>query len=225
MSSFGDVEFWLIVGLGNPGIKYNGTRHNVGFEALDALVDRLARVNGVSSINWQNKDDAESCVLQIGDRRIVCAKPLSYMNRSGEPVGRLQRFYKVPLSRLIVLHDELDLSLGVVRLKNGGGEAGHNGLRSIAQVLGSREFYRVRLGIGHPRDVVAARESGSGTSDVGNRSLTAGGAVSVSVSSWVLSKFNPDEGERVRGMCEKAADAIELVVKEGFLKAQNSINR
>lgn len=197
----------------------------MGFEALDALVERLAKVKGASSINWQNKDDAESCVLQIGDCRIVCAKPLSYMNRSGEPVGRLQRFYKVPLSRLIVIHDELDLSLGVVRLKHGGGEAGHNGLRSIAQVLGSREFYRVRLGIGHPRDVAATRETSAATGDGGAQAVSRGDAVGMSVSSWVLSKFNPGEGEKVRGMCEKAADAIELVVKEGFLKAQNSINR
>jgi len=127
----------------------------------------------------------------------------------------------VPLNRLIVIHDELDLSLGVVRLKSGGGEAGHNGLRSIAQVLGSREFYRVRLGIGHPRDVVAARE----VSDASSQGVSSGEAPGMSVSSWVLSKFNLSESEKVRGMCDKAADAIELVVKEGFLKAQNSINR
>jgi PTH1 family peptidyl-tRNA hydrolase len=216
-----DVEFWLIVGLGNPGNKYEKTRHNIGFESLDAFVNRVARGKGTSSISWQNKDDAESCVLQVGSRRIVCAKPLSYMNRSGEPVGRLQRFYKVPPSRLIVLHDELDLGLGVVRLKDGGGEAGHNGLRSISQVLGSRQFYRVRLGIGHPRDVAGSRENSESSSE--NRS--AGEANEISVSSWVLSKFNLSESERVRGMCDKAADAIELVVTEGFLKAQNSINR
>ncbi len=216
-----DVEFWLIVGLGNPGSKYEGTRHNVGFEALDALVGRLSKGLGTSSISWQNKYDAESCVLPLGDRRIVCAKPLSYMNRSGEPVGRLQRFFKVPFSRLIVIHDELDLNLGVVRLKSGGGEAGHNGLRSIAQVLGSREFYRVRLGIGHPRDVSAVREN----SDSSSQAVSSGDALSMNVSSWVLSKFNLSESEAVRGMCDKSADAIELVVTEGFLKAQNSINR
>jgi PTH1 family peptidyl-tRNA hydrolase len=216
-----DVEFWLIVGLGNPGNKYEGTRHNVGFEALDALVKRAAKDKGAPSISWQNKEGAESCVLQMGDRRIVCVKPLSYMNRSGEPVGRLQRFYKVPLSRLIVIHDELDLSLGVVRLKDGGGEAGHNGLRSIAQVLGSRKFYRVRLGIGHPRDVAVGRENSDTSSDI----VSAGDSGGISVLSWVLSKFSLSESEKVRGMCDKAADAIELVVTEGFLKAQNSINR
>jgi len=221
-----DVEFWLIVGLGNPGNKYEGTRHNVGFEALDALVERFSGKNGTSLANWQSKDNAEFCILQSGVRRIVCAKPLSYMNRSGEPVGRFQRFYKVPLSRLIVIHDELDLSLGVVRLKNGGGEAGHNGLRSIAQVLGSRDFYRVRLGIGHPRGVVASQEtSDSGFSDGSSDVASSGEASGMSVSSWVLSKFNPGDSEKVRSMCDKAADAIELIVKEGFLKAQNSINR
>ena len=207
-----NVDFWLVVGLGNPGHKYEETRHNVGFNVIDTLVGKIVKNIGMSSVSWQDKYDAESCTLQLGENRIVCAKPLSFMNRSGEPVARLQRFYKVPLRRLIVIHDELDLSLGVVRLKNGGGEAGHNGLRSIAQVLGSKDFYRVRVGIGRPSGL-------PGSDDITSE------AVSLSVSSWVLSKFSLNEGEKVNSVCEKAADAIELVVRDGFLKAQNSINR
>lgn len=143
---------WLVVGLGNPGPKYAGHRHNIGAMVLA----ELARQAG-SSLREHKAGRAWAAEVRLGTApgglpgpRAVLARPMTYMNLSGGPVSGLATFYKTPLEQIIVVHDELDIDFGAVRLKRGGGEGGHNGLRSISQSLGSRDYLRVRLGIGRP---------------------------------------------------------------------------
>ena len=143
---------WLVVGLGNPGSRYAGNRHNVGA----MVVEELARQAG-ASLRQHKAGRAWAAEVRLGTApgglpgpRAVLARPMTYMNVSGGPVSGLATFYKVPTERVVVVHDELDIEPGQVRLKRGGGEGGHNGLRSISQSLGSKDYLRVRLGIGRP---------------------------------------------------------------------------
>jgi PTH1 family peptidyl-tRNA hydrolase len=136
----------LIVGLGNPGADYSRHRHNLGFMAADAIAARQ-RLGP-----WRRKFRGEVAEGDIGAEKVVLLKPQTFMNESGRSVAEAARFYKLPLSDVIVLHDELDLAAGKVRVKLGGGVAGHNGLRSLDAYLGGRDFWRVRIGIGHPGD-------------------------------------------------------------------------
>lgn len=133
----------LFAGLGNPGAKYAGNRHNIGFMALDAIAEAH------DFAPWRGKFQAEVCEGRLGSEKVVLLKPHTFMNLSGQSVGEAMRFYKLDLADLTVFHDELDLAPGKLRLKQGGGHAGHNGLRSIHGHLGP-EYARVRLGIGHP---------------------------------------------------------------------------
>lgn len=135
----------LIVGLGNPGAKYDQTRHNAGFWFLDSLARRFhCALNPESRFNG----DAGRCDIDGNDCRLL--KPMTFMNRSGQPLAALANFFKIPPEAVLVVHDELDLDPGTVRLKRGGGHGGHNGLRDIVNVLGSKDFLRLRVGIGHP---------------------------------------------------------------------------
>jgi peptidyl-tRNA hydrolase, PTH1 family len=134
----------LLVGLGNPGARYARQRHNIGFRAVEAL----ARAHRFGP--WRSKFTSLVSEGQLGDVRVLLQKPQTFMNRSGYAVAEAARFYKLPLDQIVVCHDEIDLVAGKVRIKTGGGVAGHNGLRSIAEQLGSPDFRRVRLGIGHP---------------------------------------------------------------------------
>lgn len=139
----------LIVGLGNPGPEYEKTRHNAGFWFVDTLAG--------DGFRRESRFQAELARVQIGDHAVWLLKPMTFMNRSGLSVAALARFYKIPPSSILVVHDELDLPPGAARLKQGGGHGGHNGLRDIVSQLGSRDFLRLRLGIGHPgnsREVV-----------------------------------------------------------------------
>ncbi len=138
------MQLW--VGLGNPGPKHAAQRHNIGFMALDRLHDRQ-RLSA-----WRTRFQALACEAELGGARLLLLKPQSYMNRSGHGVAEAVRFYKLSEAALVVFHDELDLAFGKLRVKTGGGVAGHNGLRSIDACLGTRDFRRVRLGIGHPGD-------------------------------------------------------------------------
>lgn len=145
------MDPWLIVGLGNPGPKYAGHRHNIGA----MVIAELAAQAGASA--REHRSRAWISEIRLGTApggapgpRVVLAQPMTYMNVSGGPVAGLVRFFKVPLEQVVVVHDELDIDFGGVRLKRGGGEGGHNGLRSISQSLGSRDYLRVRLGIGRP---------------------------------------------------------------------------
>ena len=136
----------LIVGLGNPGAEYGRNRHNIGFMAADAIAARQ-RLGP-----WRRKFRGEMADGEIGAEKVTLLKPQTFMNESGRAVAEAARFYKLAMPDVIVLHDELDLAAGKVRVKLGGGVAGHNGLRSIDACLGGRDFWRVRIGIGHPGD-------------------------------------------------------------------------
>ena len=179
----------LIAGLGNPGPKYAGNRHNVGF----MVVDELARRWGAPS--FREKFKGEFTKVAVGDDDVVLLKPMTYMNLSGESVRAAMWFFRVPLSRVLCVHDELDLDFGVVRLKVGGGTAGHNGLRSIVEHCGGPDFVRCRVGIGRP--------------DRGRPE------------NYVLSDFNSLERSEVATVLELAADMAEAVVRDGLRQAMN----
>jgi peptidyl-tRNA hydrolase, PTH1 family len=184
---------WLVVGLGNPGPGYSGNRHNVGFMVTDLLAQRMgARFKAHKSRN----DVVEGRLL---GERVVLAKPRSYMNESGGPVSSVRDFFKAPLERLVVVHDELDLPYGGLRLKLGGGDNGHNGLRSIRRSVGSGEFNRVRFGIGRPPG-------------------------SMDAAAFVLRDFGTAERKELELNIDRAADAVEALLAEGLERAQNSFN-
>jgi peptidyl-tRNA hydrolase, PTH1 family len=151
----------LLVGLGNPEPRYAGHRHNVGFMALD----EIARRHGFGP--WRGRYSSLICEGSLGGDRTLLQKPQTYVNLSGHAVAQAMRFYKLPLHDVVVIHDELDLAAGKVRIKTGGGVAGHNGLRSIAEQLGSRDFRRVRIGIGHPghKELVTGHVLGNFSAD------------------------------------------------------------
>jgi PTH1 family peptidyl-tRNA hydrolase len=187
---------WLIVGLGNPGPSYAGHRHNVGA----MVVAELAARAGASLRS--HKARAVAAEVRIGTLpggapgpRAVIATPLSYMNESGGPVAGLMSFYKVPVENLIVIHDELDIPFADVRLKLGGGEGGHNGLRSITKSVGTRDYLRVRVGIGRPPGRMDAAD-------------------------YVLHDFSGSERSEVPLLISDAADGLERLVAEGLLAAQ-----
>ncbi len=142
----GDPPMWLLVGLGNPGSKYAGNRHNVGFMAVDSIVAQ----HGIGP--FKSKYGGQLAEGRIGDQKVALLKPETFMNESGRSVGAAAKFYKIPPDHIIVFHDELDLLASKIRVKKGGGNAGHNGLRSIDAHLGTPDYIRVRLGIGHPGD-------------------------------------------------------------------------
>jgi PTH1 family peptidyl-tRNA hydrolase len=135
----------LVVGLGNPGSEYEGTRHNIGAMVLDELADGLG-----TGFSVNKKVNARVAETRVGDRRVILAVPRSFMNLSGGPVKSLAGYYKVPPAQVLVVHDELDLDLGTVKERTGGGLNGHNGLKDIAKSLGTQDFGRVRVGIGRP---------------------------------------------------------------------------
>ena len=188
------AEPLLVVGLGNPGPQYATTRHNLGFLVADVLADRIG-----SGFKLHKKSGAEVVTGRLGGRSVVLAKPRTYMNESGRHVGPLAKFYSVAPADVIVLHDELDIDFGRIRLKFGGGVAGHNGLRSVGSALGTNDFARVRLGIGRP----PGRQSGA---------------------SFVLENFATRELPEVGLLCEQGADATELLVRDGLEPAQNVVH-
>ena len=188
------AEPLLVVGLGNPGPRYETTRHNLGFLVADILADRLG-----SGFKVHKKSGALVTTGRLGGRSVVLAKPRVYMNESGRQVGPLANFYSVAPADVIAIHDELDIDFGRIRLKLGGGEGGHNGLRSVASALGTKDFQRVRVGIGRP----------PGRKDP---------------ATYVLENFSAAERPEVGLICEQAADATELLVQVGLETAQNTVH-
>lgn len=186
----------LVVGLGNPGARYAATRHNLGFFVADLLFARSA------SGPWQKKFSGE--FAQIGDAggRAGLLKPLTFMNGSGRSVQAAASFYKVEPPDIVLVHDELDLPFGTLRLKRGGGEAGHNGLRSVSQALGTRDYLRLRMGVGKP----PVEFHGSGAD-------------------FVLEAFAPAERPLLDGFVERAADAVVFAIGHALEQAMNVINR
>ncbi|GEL94980.1 aminoacyl-tRNA hydrolase [Cellulomonas composti] len=194
---------WLVVGLGNPGPQYAGNRHNVGQMVLDELARRTgvtfgARGGGLLSKRPQAAvAEARLGVLPGGapGPRVVLAKPTTYMNVSGGPVAALARYYDVPAERVVMVHDELDIPFADVRLKKGGGEGGHNGLRDTTKALGTKDYVRVRVGVGRPPGRMDAAD-------------------------FVLRNFTAAEAKDVPWLVDAAADAVELVVAQGLEAAQ-----
>nr|WP_184881118.1 MULTISPECIES: aminoacyl-tRNA hydrolase [Actinomadura] len=184
------VDLWLVVGLGNPGPSYAKNRHNAGFMVLDVLA---ARAGGRFKSHRARADVLEG---RLAGARAVLAKPRSFMNVSGGPVKALCDFYKVPVERLVVVHDELDIPFGAVRLKQGGGDNGHNGLRSVTKSLGSRDYLRVRFGVGRP----------PGRMDP---------------AAFVLKDFSAVERKDLDLEVARAADAVEALLADGLGAAQN----
>ncbi|TNC09268.1 aminoacyl-tRNA hydrolase [Methylobacterium terricola] len=182
----------LFVGLGNPGTRYAGNRHNIGFMALDAIARRHR------AAPWRRKFQGESTEAVIGSERVLLLKPLTFMNESGRAVTEAQRFYKIPLDGVVVFHDELDLAPAKLRVKKGGGNAGHNGLRSITAQCGN-EYWRARLGIGHP----------------GDKAL---------VHAYVLNDFAKAEMPWVEDLCDAMADAAELMAAGDDARFQNKVH-
>ncbi|POM27116.1 Peptidyl-tRNA hydrolase [Actinomadura rubteroloni] len=187
------AEPWLVVGLGNPGPSYAGNRHNAGFLVLDVLA---GRTGGRFKAHKARADVVEG---RLGAERVVLAKPRSWMNESGGPVKALRDFYKVPVGRLIVVHDELDIPYGAIRLKRGGGDNGHNGLRSITRSLGDREYLRVRFGVGRPPGRMDA-------------------------ATFVLRDFSATERRELDLNAEQAADAVEALTAGSLEAAQNAFH-
>ncbi|MFE5123088.1 aminoacyl-tRNA hydrolase [Streptomyces sp. NPDC056669] len=192
-----DASPWLVVGLGNPGGEYAGNRHNVGFMVADLLAGRMgARFKA-------HKSRAQVVEGRVGppgplSRRVVVAKPMSFMNLSGGPVTALRDFYKVPVGQVVAVHDELDIDYGALRLKIGGGDNGHNGLKSITKSLGA-DYSRVRFGIGRP----------PGRMDV---------------AAFVLKDFSAAERKELDYFVDRAADAVETLIADGLERAQGTYN-
>ena len=182
----------FVAGLGNPGREYAATRHNVGFMVADELARRHAGA-------WRGKFSGDLTELRVDGQRLAVLKPQTYMNESGRSVGAAARFFKVEPESLLVVHDEVDLEPGRLQVRLGGGLAGHNGLRSIAQHLRTSDFARLRIGVGRP-------ERGDPRP----------------VADFVLSAFDPEVD--VEGLVRRAADAVETVVREGLEDAQNRFN-
>lgn len=189
-----ELQPWLLVGLGNPGKEYAKNRHNVGFMAAELIAERI----GVK-FGRHRRAHAEVAEgrLGFGGPKLVLAKPLTYMNLSGGPVAALAQFYKVPVGQVIAVHDELDIPYGQLRVKCGGGEGGHNGLRSMSRSLGSKDYVRVRFGIGRP----------PGRQDPAD---------------YVLSDFSAVERKELEFLVDRAADVAEAVVTRGLEWAQNA---
>jgi PTH1 family peptidyl-tRNA hydrolase len=182
----------LLVGLGNPGTRYAGNRHNIGFMAVDAI----ARRHGIGP--WRRRFQGVACEGPIGTERVLLLLPGTYMNESGRAVSEAAHFYKLPIGDIIVFHDELDLPAGKLRVKTGGGNAGHNGLRSITAHVGN-DYHRVRIGIGHP----------------GAKEL---------VHPYVLDDFAKSDRPWVETLCDVIADNAELIARGEDASFQNKVH-
>ncbi len=189
---------WLVVGLGNPGPGYAMNRHNVGFMVVDLLAERIGG-------KFKRAQKAQAQVVEgrigppgPGSRRVVLVKPMSYMNLSGGPVNALREFYKVPVGNIVAVHDELDIDYGTLRLKLGGGDNGHNGLKSMTKAMGA-DYHRVRFGIGRPPG-------------------------RMQVADFVLKDFSPAERKELDYFVDRAADSVECLLAEGLERAQSAYN-
>jgi PTH1 family peptidyl-tRNA hydrolase len=187
---------FLIVGLGNPGARYLLTRHNIGFMALDRYFESAG-----GKPNWKEEKKALICRAKIESHDVLFVKPQTFMNKSGESVRALMDYYKVQLDHVLVLHDELDIGYGAIKIQRNRGPGGHNGLKSINEQLGTQDYTRLKLGVGKPPD---ARWD---------------------ISNWVLSNFFEDEGAHLMDFLDTAGDAIESFVLNGYQKTATAYTR
>lgn len=188
----------LIIGLGNPGKKYEKTRHNLGFAVLDALLQELTPVEKTA---WKEDKKSNSLIAKIRD--FILVKPQTLMNNSGDVVKKLNTEYQILNTELWIVHDDLDLPLGKIKIRKGGGSAGHKGVDSIIKELGTTDFVRFRLGIDHP---------GPGSSDK-------------EVEGYVLSSFGRGEKDKARKMVKKTIEAIKIALEEEIERAMNRVNQ
>lgn len=186
---------WLVAGLGNPGPGYSRNRHNVGQMVLDELASRM----GGSFKSHKSRAQVLEGRISIGGPRVILAKPLTYMNLSGGPVSALARFYGIEPGNVVAVHDEIDIPFGTVKLKLGGGEGGHNGLRDISKALGTKDYLRVRVGVGRP----------PGRMDTAD---------------WVLKDFGTTESKDLPFLVADGADAVELLLSDGLVAAQQKFH-
>lgn len=195
----------LIVGLGNPGEKYIGIRHNLGFAVVDELVDRLQGTGD----SWRKKEKLKSeiCNLKTKTCSLIAAKPQTYMNNSGMAVKLLAGYYKIAPEDIIIVHDELDLPLGKIKVRRGGAAAGHHGVESIIAALGTDQFIRVRLGIGNLKTLSGEHKGRT-----------------ISAEKFVLEPFTHPEKPQVKHMIKQAIKALDLLLEKGLEKAQNQYN-
>lgn len=188
-------DTWLVAGLGNPGPGYAGNRHNIGQMVLDELANRA----GSKFKTHASRAQIVQGRMGVGGPRVVLAKPMTYMNLSGGPVGNLAKFFGTGVENLIVVHDEIDIPFDTIKLKRGGGEGGHNGLRDISKAMGSKDYLRVRTGVGRP----------PGRMDTAD---------------WVLQDFSKSEKQVLPFLIDNAADAVELLMSQGLEAAQGKFH-
>jgi len=188
---------YLITGLGNPGIKYEKTRHNVGFDVIGEIIDKY-------NLKLKNYPKFQSYIAetQLSNEKIILAMPLTYMNNSGLAVSRLSNFYKLPPENIIVIHDDIDLPFGKMRISFSSSAGGHNGVSSIIESLGTKKFIRVRVGIAN--EILNSQK--------------------IPAEKFVLQKFSIDETKSLSNKMPKYAEAVELIVKEGYEKAMALFN-
>ena len=182
---------WLIAGLGNPGSRYEKTRHNVGFLAVEACIRR-------QPLDCKEKEDYKICKGSLGDEKIILLEPLTFMNRSGEAVRRIMQKSNISPEQLIVIHDDLDLETGSLKIRKKGSSGGHKGIESIIQHIGTQEFIRIKIGIG--RDPFVPTEK------------------------YVLSKFRKDDIQVIREAVEKAVESVYAIINDGVERAMNRFN-
>ncbi len=185
----------MIVGLGNPGLEYSFTRHNIGFMVLDALADKVGAGNWIS-----DRSHADIVKTRWENHPLFLVKPLSYMNKSGEPVQKIASYYKIPFSDMMVIHDDMDLAFGQLKIVVSRGAGGHNGIRSIMGVCGTKDFIRLRVGVGRPSEI--------------RKDVTA----------HVLGKFAPQEQTLLDQIIENSLSACELILGHGVNHAMNRVN-
>lgn len=184
----------LVVGLGNPGDPYHKTRHNAGFMVIDDLAGHFS-----IGLGQQNKFMAEFGRGVIGEDKVILVKPQAYMNQSGPPIRRVADFFKIPVQDILVIHDDIDVVFGNVKIKEKGGDGGHRGLKSLRGTLGSDAFIRLRIGVGRP-------------------------IAQMSVTDHVLGRFNPEERKALSGVIERARDAVAVILCKGVREAMNLFN-
>lgn len=183
----------IIVGLGNPGDTYRQTRHNIGFLVIEALAKRA------SVVSFRDKFSAQVAEATLADEKVLFVKPQTYMNLSGNALTQILAWYRLPLAKAMVIHDDLDLPFGALRLRRGGGAGGHNGISDIIRKCGGADFIRVRCGLGRPTPPMA-------------------------VADYVLSRFTSEERDELERCVARSADAVECIVREGLSAAMNQFN-
>jgi PTH1 family peptidyl-tRNA hydrolase len=186
---------WIVVGLGNPGAKYAMHRHNVGFMALDSYCA------SVGFPKWKDEKQALVTRLKMEDQEVLFVKPQTYMNKSGDSVQALMQFYKIPIENLIVLHDEIDIGFGAIKIQKNRGPGGHNGLKSINEMLGTQDYVRIKLGVGRPSHP------------------------GMDVAAYVLQDFSSEEQTHMHDFLEVGGDAVESLIFDGYDKAATKFTR